>query len=157
MKIHLRNNCAFGFNETRTSSCSPQGKSVLDQVQSTIRIVLAMYTNVQHDNWAEILPFVQLAHKTVYHKTLKEAPHFLRFGLRAASPIEEVSGATSNAGSDSQLDYSRSTAKIFNSRMDSLVVIFESDLTNRQYPTRYQPPRASSLDIKRSCTDLYRG
>ena len=39
--------------------------------------MLAMYSNLSCDNWAELLPFVQLAHNTAYSTTLQETPHFL--------------------------------------------------------------------------------
>ena len=70
----------FGFKKTRMLACRPQGNSVLERVHSTLHNMLAMYINVKYDNWAELLPFIQLAHNTAYNKTLEETLHFLMFG-----------------------------------------------------------------------------
>ena len=39
--------------------------------------MLAMYGNLACDNWAAMLPLVQLAHNTAYIKTLEESPYCL--------------------------------------------------------------------------------
>ena len=57
--------------------------TVLERVHSTVHNMLAMYSNLSFDNWAELLPFVQLAHNTAYSTTLQETPHFLMFGRAA--------------------------------------------------------------------------
>ena len=57
---------AFEYKKTRTAAFRPQGNSVLERVHSTVHNMLAMYTNLSFDNWAELLPFVQLAHSTAY-------------------------------------------------------------------------------------------
>ena len=61
----------FGFKKTRTSAYRPQGNSVLERVHSTMHNMLAMYVNVKYDNWAELLPFIQLANNTADNKTLE--------------------------------------------------------------------------------------
>ena len=40
--------------------------SVLGRVHSTTSMhnMLAMYCDVAHDNWSQLLPFVQMAHNT---------------------------------------------------------------------------------------------
>ena len=62
----------FGYNKTRTAAFRPQGNSVLERVYSTVHNMLAMYSNLSFDNWAELLPFVQLAHNTAYSTTLRK-------------------------------------------------------------------------------------
>ena len=57
-----------GFKKTHTSA--------YHRARSTLRNKLAMYVNVEHDNWAELLPFLQLADNTTYKKTLEETLHF---------------------------------------------------------------------------------
>ena len=42
---------------------------MLERVHSTMHNMLAMYVNVKYDNWAALLPFIQLAHNTAYNKT----------------------------------------------------------------------------------------
>ena len=49
--------------------------------------MLAMYVNVKYDDWAELLPLIQLAHNTDYNNTLEETPHFLIFVLDVLTPL----------------------------------------------------------------------
>ena len=60
----------FGFKKTRTSAYCPQGNSVLERVYSTMHNMMAMHVDVKYDNWAGLLPFIQLARNTAYNKTL---------------------------------------------------------------------------------------
>ena len=101
----------FGFEKTRTSAYRPQGNSVLERVHSTMHNMLAMYVNVKYDNWAELLPFIQLAHNTAYNKTLEETPHFLMFGRRASLPVDIILGVSCTSGSGTRQDYSCRTVE----------------------------------------------
>ena len=73
--------------------------------------MLAMYSNLSFDNWAELLPFVQLAHNTAYSTTLQETPHFVMFGRAAVLPVDPVLGVRSTSAPQSQFDYSKQTVK----------------------------------------------
>ena len=46
----------FGYKKTRTAAYRSQGNSVLERVHSTVHNMLAMYSNLPCDNWAELLP-----------------------------------------------------------------------------------------------------
>ena len=85
----------FGFRKTRTLPYRPQGNSVLERVHSTMHGMLAMYTDVAGDDWAELLPLIQLAHNTAYNKTLHETPYMLMFGRRVRLPVDVILGVTS--------------------------------------------------------------
>ena len=101
----------FGFKETRTSAYRPQGSSMLERVHNTMHNMLAIYKNVKYDNWAELVPFIQLAHNTAYNKTLEETPHFLMFGCRVSLPVDIITGMPSTSGSGARLEYSRRTVE----------------------------------------------
>ena len=101
----------FGFRKTRTSAYRPQGNSVLERVHSTLHNMLAMYANAKFDNWADLLPFVQLAHNTAYNQTLEETPHYLMFGRRALLPVDVILGLPSSRTDSTRLDYSRRTVE----------------------------------------------
>ena len=73
--------------------------------------MLAMYSNLSCDNWAELLPFVQLAHNTAYSTTLQETCHFLMFGRAAVLPVDLILGVPSTSAPQSQLDYSKQTVE----------------------------------------------
>ena len=45
----------FGYKKTRTTPYRPQGNSVLGRVHSTMHNMLAMYCEVAHDDWAQLL------------------------------------------------------------------------------------------------------
>ena len=68
-------------------------------------------SNLSFDNWAELLPFVQLAHNTAYSTTLQETPHFLMFGRAAVQPVDLILGVPSTSPPQSQLDYSKQTVQ----------------------------------------------
>ena len=99
----------FGYKKTRTAAYRPQGNSVPKRVHSTVHNMFAMYSNFACDNWAEVLPFVQLAHNTAHPKTLEETPHYLVFGRTATLPVELSLGVPSTNAPRNELDYSRRT------------------------------------------------
>lgn len=80
--------------ENRTAAYRQQGRSVLGRVHSTVHNMLAMYSNLACDDWAEVLPFVQLAHKTAYSKTFEETPHYLMFGRAVKTPCRMSSSVS---------------------------------------------------------------
>ena len=101
----------FGYKKTRTAAFRPQGNSVLERAHSTVHNMLAMYSNLSFDNWAELLPFVQLAHNTAYSTTLQETPHFLMFGRAAVLPVDLILGVPSTSAPQTQLDHSKQTVE----------------------------------------------
>lgn len=101
----------FGYKKTRTAAYRPQGNSVLERVHSTVHNMVAMYSTLACDNWAELLPFVQLAHNTAYSSTLEETPHYLMFGRAAVLPVDLILGVPATTLPQSQLDYSRRTVE----------------------------------------------
>ena len=100
-----------GYKKTRTAAFRPQGNSVLERVHSTVYNMLAMYSNLSIDNWAELLRFVQLVHNTAYSATLQETPHFLLFGRAAVLPVDLILGVPSTSAPQNQLDYSKQTVE----------------------------------------------
>ena len=68
--------------------------------------MLAMYSSLAFDDWVKLLIFVQIAHSTVYSKTLKETPYYLVFGRAATLPVELILGVPSTDAPQSHLDYS---------------------------------------------------
>ena len=81
----------LGYEKSRTTPYRPQGNSVLERVHSTLHNMLAMYCDVGHSNWAELLPFVQMAHNTAYN-TVHETPHYSMFGRMPTLPIDIIMG-----------------------------------------------------------------
>ena len=133
----------FGFKKTRTSAYRPQGNSVLERVHSTMHNMLAMYSNVKFDNWAELLPFVQLAHNTAYNQTLEETPHYLMFGRRALLPVDVILGVPSSGSDSSKLDYSRRT-------VDNLQIAYETARRNLKERTDKKAESNEKLTFRSS-------
>ena len=52
--------------------------------------MLSMYSNTARNNWAEVLPFIQLAHDTSFSSTMHETPFFLMFGRQARLPFDTI-------------------------------------------------------------------
>ena len=73
--------------------------------------MLAMYSNLSFDIWAELLPFAQLAHNTAYSTTFQETPHSLMFGGAAVLPVDLILGVSSTSTPQMQPDYSKETVE----------------------------------------------
>ena len=86
---------SFSVQETRTTPYRPQGNSILERVHSTMHNMLAMHCDVAHDNWSQLLPFVQMAHNTAYSSTINETPHYLMFGRMPTLPNDIIMGNAS--------------------------------------------------------------
>ena len=82
----------FGYKKTKTTPYRPQGNSVSERMHSTLHAMLSMYSNIAQNNWAEVLPFIQLAHNTSFSSTMHETPFFLMFGRQARLPIDIIFG-----------------------------------------------------------------
>ena len=82
----------FGYKITRTTPYRSQGNSVLERVYNTMHNMLAMYCDVAHDNWVQLLPFVQSAHNTAYSSTIHERPHYLMFDRMSTLPVDIIIG-----------------------------------------------------------------
>ena len=87
----------FGYEKTKTTPYRPQGNSVSERMHSTLHAMLSMYSNIEQDNWAEVLPFIQLAHNTSFSSTMHKTPFFLMFGRKARSPID-ITSSISHVG-----------------------------------------------------------
>ena len=57
------------------------------------------------DNWAELLPFVQLAHNTAFTQPRPRNPHLLMFGRAAVLPVDLILGVPSTSAPQTQPDY----------------------------------------------------
>ena len=89
--------------KTRTTPYRPQGNSVSERVHSRMHAMLAMHSSIKQDNWASLLPFVQLAHNTSFSATMHETPFFSMFGRQARLPVDIILGIPhegSTAGTD---------------------------------------------------------
>ena len=73
--------------------------------------ILAMYCEVAHDDWAQHLPFVQMAHNTAYSSKLHETPHYLMFGRMPTLPIDVIMGMPQADIPDSALQYTHKTVE----------------------------------------------
>ena len=82
----------FGYKKTKTTPYRPQENSVSERMHSTLHAMLSMYSNIAQNNWAEVLPFIQLAHNTSFSSTMHETPFFLMFGRQARLPIDIIFG-----------------------------------------------------------------
>ena len=71
--------------------------------------MLAMYCDMAHDDWAQLLPFVQMAHNTAYNNTLQETPHYLIFGHMPTLPIDVIMGMPQADIPESALQYTHKT------------------------------------------------
>ena len=108
----------FGYKETKTTPYHPQGNSVSECTHSTLHAMLSKYSNIAQNNWAAVLPFIQLAHSTYFSSTMHETPFFLMFGRRARLPIDIIFGI-------SHVGRSIMTEEFAHSTRENLQIAFE--------------------------------
>ena len=54
----------FGYKKNKMTPYRTQGNSVSERMHSNLHAMLSMYSNIAQNSWAEVLPFIQLAHIT---------------------------------------------------------------------------------------------
>ena len=70
-----------------------------------------MSCDVAHENWSQLLPFVQLAHNTAYSSAVHGTPHCLMFGRMPTLPIDIIMGMPLAELPDTALQYTRETVE----------------------------------------------
>ena len=123
----------FGYKKTKTTPYRPQGNSVSERMHSTLHAMLSMYSNIAQNNWAEVLPFIQLAHNTSFSSTMHETPFFLMFGRQARLPIDIIFGIP-------HVGKSTTTEEFAHSTRENLQIAFE--LARRNLSERIDKPKA---------------
>ena len=108
----------LGYEKTRTTPYRPQGNSVSERVHATMHTMLAMHSSMDYNNWADLLPLVQLAYNTSFNTTMQETPYFLMFGRQARLPVDVILGIP-HVGSTTD------TEKFTQQTRDNLQIAFE--------------------------------
>ena len=108
----------FGYKKTKTTPYRPQGNSVSERMHSTLHALLSTYSNTAQNNWADVLPFIQLAHNTSCSSTMHAAPFFLMFGRQARLPFDIIFGGP-------HVDRSTTTEEFAHSTRENLQIAFE--------------------------------
>ena len=108
----------LGYKKTCTTPYRPQGNSVSERVHSTMHAMLAMHSSMGRDNWAELLPMVQLAYNTSFNATMHETPYFLMFGRQARLPVDVILGIP-------HVGPTTDTEKLAQNTRDNLQIAFE--------------------------------
>ena len=82
----------LGYKKTRTTPYRPQGNFVSERVHSTTHAMMVMHSLIKDDNWATLLPFVQLAHNTSLGATTNETPFFKIVRRQARLSVDTTLG-----------------------------------------------------------------
>ena len=82
----------LGYKKTRTAPYRPQGNYVSERIHPTMYAMLAMHSSIEQDNWASLLPFIQLADNTSFSATMHDTPFFLMFDRQARLPVDIILG-----------------------------------------------------------------
>ena len=80
-----------------------------ERMHSTLRAMLSMYRDIAHNNWTEVLPFIQLAHNTFFSTTMHETLFFLMFGQQARLTIDIIFGISHVGRSTTTEEFAHST------------------------------------------------
>ena len=100
--------------------------------------MLSMYSNIAQNNWAEVLPFVQLAHNTYFSSTMHETPFFSMFGRQARLPIGIMFGIP-------HVGRSTTTEEFAHSTRENLQIAFE--LARRNLSERIDKKKANNSKL----------
>ena len=128
----------FDYKKTKTTPYRPQGNSVSERMYSTLHAMLSMYSNLAQNNWAEVLPFVQLAHNTSFSSTMHATPFFLTFGRQARLPIGIIFGILHVSRSTTTKEFAHSTR-------ENLQIAFE--LARRNLSERIDKQKATNSKL----------
>ena len=128
----------FGYKKTKTTLYRPQGNPVSERMFSTLHAMLSMYSNMAQNNWAEILPFMQLAHNTSFSSMMHETPFFLMFGRQARLPINIIFGIPHFGRSTMTEEFAHSTR-------ENLRIAFE--LARRNLSERIDKQKANNFKL----------
>ena len=94
--------------------------------------------NIAQKNWAEVLPFIQLAHNTSFSSTMHQTPFFLMFGRQARLAIYIIFGIP-------HVGRSTTTEENAHSTRENLQIAFE--LARRNLPERFDKQNANNSKL----------
>ena len=94
--------------------------------------------NITQDNWAEVLPFIQLARNTPFSSTMHGTPFFLMFGRQARLPIDIIFGIP-------HVGRSTTTEEFAHSTRENLQIAFE--LARRNLSERIGKQKANNSKL----------
>ena len=109
-----------------------------ERMHSTLHAMLSMYSNIAQNNWAEVLPFIQLAHNTSFSSTMHETPFFLMFGRQARLPIDIIFGIP-------HVGKSATTEEFAHATRENLQIAFE--LARRNLSERIEKQKADNSKL----------
>ena len=128
----------FGYKKTKTTSYRAQGNSVSECMHSILLAMLLMFSNIAQNNWAEVLPFIQLAHNLYFSSTMHEMPFFLMFGRQARLHFDIIFGIP-------HVGRSTTTEEFAHSTRENLQIVLELARRNVSEPVDKQKANDSKL------------
>ena len=107
---------------------------------STLHDMLSMYSNIAQNNWAEVLPCIQLAYNTSFSSNMHETMFFLMFGRQARLPIDIIFGIP-------HVGRSTITEKFTHFTRVKLQIAFELACTSRNLSERMDKQKANNSKL----------
>lgn len=74
----------------RTTAYHPQTNGLTERLNKTLADMLAMYVDVGHKTWDEVLPYVTFAYNTAPQETTQMTPFELVFGRQVATMLDAM-------------------------------------------------------------------
>ena len=71
-----------------TSGYHPQTNGLCERFNSTLKIMLRMYIDLDRQNWSKFIPYCVFAYNTSVQETTKHTPYYMVFGRGATLPID---------------------------------------------------------------------
>ena len=82
----------LGIRKTHTTAYHPQGNSITERENGTIKSMLSAYTNDRQTDWDVHLNKVMLAFRSSVHRTLGETPNAMMLGREVNLPLDSMVG-----------------------------------------------------------------
>ena len=74
----------------RTTAYHPQTNGLTERLNKTIADMIAMYVDVEHKTWDEVLPYVTFAYNTAVQETSGMTPFQLVHGRKVTTMLDAM-------------------------------------------------------------------
>jgi hypothetical protein len=90
----------YGIKLKRTTAYHPRSNGVTENFNKVLGHALAIF-NQKHENWPELVPYIEFAYNTSVHQSTGFSPHYIVYGQQPRMTIENKLGVKRLVDSES--------------------------------------------------------
>ena len=90
-----------GAHKTRMTPYHPESDDLVERLNRTLPMMLAMFAGENRDDWDDLLPTVMMAYRSSVHESTGYSPYRLMFGEECTLPMD-VASRPGPAGPDNE-------------------------------------------------------